>query len=315
MSNLSKYIEKVKEYKNQNPGISEEKIIRYVYLDLGQKFSFNLKFFFTNRRTKKKIYANSESEENLNEAMESNIVICKSAAYILEYILKNVGVNIITVVDPKDKRKCPHMYNIVIPKEGEEYIIDLQEDMENIQSHYFTKNFGVSIKDGKTSVIKRANIEQMDRELGFIDAENYYADEYLYLLKSDMGYFTDFAERVQFVLENIDIYENRDIKYQERKWHHDKILKQLFSKEELKKIHIIDCYEGEGDEKEFRNCIAVERSRGTDIYMYSVEENRYCKMTIQEFAEATLNGLVNMQGILRLRKAKREIKHKKDEGR
>ena len=29
MSNLSKYIEKVKEYKNQNPGISEEKLIRY----------------------------------------------------------------------------------------------------------------------------------------------------------------------------------------------------------------------------------------------------------------------------------------------
>ena len=54
MSNLSKYIEKVKEYKNQNPGISEEKLIRYVYLDLGQKFSFNLKFFFTNRRTKKR---------------------------------------------------------------------------------------------------------------------------------------------------------------------------------------------------------------------------------------------------------------------
>lgn len=38
MSNFSKYIEKVKEYKNQNPGISEEKIIRYVYLDLGQNF-------------------------------------------------------------------------------------------------------------------------------------------------------------------------------------------------------------------------------------------------------------------------------------
>lgn len=314
MSNLSEYIDKIKEYKVQNPNISEEKLIRYVYLDLGKRFSFNLDFFFTNRKTKQRIYANSEKEEDLNKAMESNIVICKSAAYILEYILKNLGVNIRTIVDPKDKRKCPHLYNIVTPKEGEEYIIDLQEDMENIQSHSFTKNFGLSTKPNKPPVIRRFDIEQMDRELGYIDDENYYSDDYLYLLKSDIGYFTDFAEKVQFVLENIDIHENKDIQYQERKWHHDKILKELFLQEELKRIHIIDCYQGEGEERQYKNCIAVERSRGTDIYMYSVEENRYCKMTIQEFAEQVQNGLIHEQGVLGLRQAMRELKQE-NEGR
>ena len=47
--------------------------------------------------------------------------------------------------------------------------------------------------------------------------------------------------------------------------------------------------------------------------MYVAEENRYCKMTIQEFAEMTQNGLVNMQGIPNLRQALRELKKKKDD--
>lgn len=314
MSNLSRYIDKIKEYKNQNPDISEEKLIRYVYWDLGKRFSFNLDFFYTNRKTKQRIYANSKSEEDLEEAMGSGIVICRSAAYLLEYILKKQGINIRTVVAPNDTRKCPHMYNIVTPKNGEEYIIDLQEDMQNIQSHSFTKNFGLSTKPKKMPVISRFTIEQMDRELGYIDDNNYYSDDYLYLLKSDIGYFTDFAEKVQFVLENIDIHENPDIQYQERKWHHDKILKELFSAEELKRIHLIDCYQGDGEEREYKNCIAIERSKGTDIYMYAVEQNRYLKMTIQEFAKQVQNGLIHEQGIPGLRQALRELREK-NEGR
>ena len=53
MSNLSEYIEKVKEYKKKNQNISEEELIRYVYLDLGKRFSFDLSFSFGNKKKKK----------------------------------------------------------------------------------------------------------------------------------------------------------------------------------------------------------------------------------------------------------------------
>jgi hypothetical protein len=199
------------------------------------------------------------------------------------------------------------MYNIVIPKDGEPYSIDLQEDMENIQSHSFTKSFGLSTEERNPPVIRRFDIEQLDRKLHYIDDENYYADDYLYLLKSDIGYFTNFAEKVQFVLENIDIHENKKMQYAERKWHHEKLLKELFDVNELNKIHQIDCYQ-DGEEREYKNCIFVERAGGTDVYIYSVEENRYCKMSIQEFAKAVQNGLVNLQGIPGLRQALRQLK-------
>lgn len=307
MSNLSEYIERVKEYKKQNPNISEEMLIRYVYMDLGKRFSFDLEFSFGNTKTKQSIYARGD-EDDLNEAMESNIVICKTVSYILEYILKSLGVDIITVVDHVEETKFPHMYNIVTQKDGKKYSVDLQEDMENIQSNSFTKNYGLALDFDKLPVIKRFDIEQMDRALGFIDDEHYYSDDYLYLLKSDIGYFTDFAEKVEFVLENIDIHENKNIQYAERKWHHKKILKELFTKEELQKIQMIDCYQEVGNEKKYKNCIAVSASGQTVIYMYSVEENRYCRMTIQEFAKATQNGLVHLQGILGLRQALKDLK-------
>lgn len=307
MSKLSEYIEKVKEYQRKNPNISEDMLVRYVYIDLGKRFSFDLEFSFGNTKTKQSIYARGD-EDDLNEAMESNIVICKTVSYILEYILKSLGIDIITVVDYAEETKCPHMYNIVTQKDGKKYSIDLQEDMENIQSNSFTKNYGLSIDDEKLPVINRYNIEQMDRELGFIDNKHYYSDEYTYLLKLNMDFFEDFAEKVQFVLEHIDIYENKNIKYAERRWHHKQILRELFTKEELKKIQMIDCYQEVENEKIYKNCIAVNVSGQTAIYMYSVEENRYCRMTIQEFAKATQNGLVHLQGILGLRQALKELK-------
>lgn len=228
---------------------------------------------------------------------------------ILEYILKNFDINIRTVVDLDSERKYPHTYNIITPNEGEEYIIDLQEDMENIQSHSFTKRYGLSVNPNNPPVIKRFDIEQIDRELGYIDDEHYYSDDYLYLIKSDIGYyFTDFAEKVEFVLGNIDIHENKKIQYAERKWHHEKILPEIFSKKELRKIHMIDCYQGDDKEREYKNCIAVETPNGTDIYMYLVEENRYCKMAIEEFVKATQNGLVDLQSIPGLRQTTKKLK-------
>lgn len=127
------------------------------------------------------------------------------------------------------------------------------------------------------------------------------------------SYFEDFAEKVQFVLENIDIHDNSDIGYAERQWRHKKMLSELFTLEELRRIHIVDCYEKVGDEREYKNCIAVECNKSTDMYVYSTEENRYCKMSIEEFAEMTQNGLVNMQGIPNLKRAIKELRRKKDD--
>lgn len=313
MSNLSEYIEKIEEYKKQNPQITDKKLIRHVYLDLGSRFSFDLNFAFGNSKARQKIYSRGKSEIFMNEAMERNIIICKDVSYILEYILKHFGIDIRTEVDPNDERRCAHVYNVVTPEDGDEYIIDLQEDMENIQAHSFTTNYGLAVNRKDPPVMSRFEIEQMDRELGFIDDMHYYSDDYMYLLKLGASYFTELPEKLQFVLENIDIYENPNIQYAERQWRHEKMLKELFTPEELRRIRIIDCYRQNGEEREYINCIAFENKNSTDMYMYSTEENRYCKMTIQQFAEMTQKGLVSRQPVPHLKRALKELDSKKDD--
>ena len=228
MSSLEKYIEEVKE---NTENFSDIEKLRYVYLDLGKRFSFNLDFSFGNSETKKKIYNKSHKSNELEQSMENNTIICKTSSTIYEYIMKKLGVNIKTETDDMDMRKYPHTYNVVTTKENKKYLFDLQEDMRYIKAHLRTQRFGISMqKDDKEPIINRFELEQIDKKLKYITNELYYTDEYLELIKNNMKMFDDFSEKVQFALENIEAYNNSNMKYADRKW---RINKQL-----CKKLHI-----------------------------------------------------------------------------
>lgn len=302
MGKLDEYIGKVKKYKEQNPNISEMELVRYVYLDLGKRFSFDINCVpFGNKEKRKKIYRRSRNESTLNETMETNIGICSTFAQILENILKQFGVEIETIRAINDERRYAHVYNVIWPKGGKPYILDLQEDIYNIQSHSITKNFGLSFEDGKTQIIPRKVLEQMDRKLGYIDDKNYYADDYLYLLKLYMSHFEDFGERVKFVLENIEGYDNPNMSYIDMQWHHARILEELFSDKEFnyasnnRKIRMLDCYKDRDGKREYLNCIAVQTKHGIQMYIYDRKKCKYTGITLENFAKAVKNGLVLYQ--------------------
>lgn len=301
MGNLSKYIEQVRDWKEKNNIEDENLLIRYVYRDLGKRFSFDLKFLpFGNSRKRQEIYNKCSTSKEIEKSMEDNIVICKSLSRILEEVLKQCGVNIKTVVEETfDKRKCPHVYNIIIPNNGEAYSIDLQEDMYHMKANGFTRNYGISLKDGKTQVIPRFEQEQMDRKLGYIDDKNYYTDEYLYTIKADMDLIEDFREKARFVLENIDIHENSDINVADRKFKHLRILEELFPKEEFDsinnntKIRLVDCYKELNGKKRYYNCVCVrDNTKPTQMYIYNEKEYGYRQISLDAFAKAITNGLV-----------------------
>lgn len=299
MSNLEQYIESIREYIASNPDISETELIRHVYFDLGKRFSFDSEFLpFGNTKKRQHIYKHCEEVVDLEECMETNIVICKSVAHILEHVLKPFGVNIRTVKAKDDSRRCPHVYNVIKPQKGEPYIVDLQEDMYNIQSHSFTKNFGLSLEDDGNFVISRLEQEEMDRKSGYIDDEHYYANDYIYLLKLNMSYFQDFGERVRFVLENINAYDVPSLQYTDRQWHHVRILEQLFSPDEFdyrlnnKKIRMIDCYKDVNNERRYINFISVQTGNTTQMYVYNNKTQAYAYMSLEDFAKAVKNGLV-----------------------
>lgn len=312
MSELDKYVEKIKEYIGKNPNITEEKLIRYVYLDLGNKFSFDLKFAFGNSKTRQEMYNKSMGRNSLESIIKSGSGNCKDISNILKYVLQELGVNATTEIADTPYTKCPHVYNIISQKDGKVYSVDLQVDLEKIKSHSFTKRYGLALDESNPPILRRFDIEKMDRELGYIDDEHYYADDYLYMLKSDIGYFSDYTEKIRFVLENIDICENNNVKYAERKWHHEDILRKVLSRQDLNKIQMLDCYTENNGEREYINYIAVNNKGKMEIYVYDNKEYAYKMMSLLEFAKKVKKGLVVLQNVQGLNKELKNIENNKE---
>ena len=301
MNNLDKYVEQIKEYIKTNPEITETEIIKYVYIDLGKRFSFDEKFTpFGNSKSKQNHYKyHCKNITDLDECMETNLVICKSVSYILEYILKSLGINIITEIDPYDTKKCPHVYNRIFEKSGRTYIIDLQEDIYNIQTHSFTRNFGIdSIHSMNNSVITRSKQEKIDKKIGYIAENNYYSDDYLYLLHSVADFIDDFDEKLEFILENIEASKFPNMGYIDRQWHHKRVLEEFFDKKDFDyernntKIKILDCYKEVEGKRRYLNCISFQDFDKTKIFVYNKKDFRYHEIDLKNFAIAIKNGLV-----------------------
>lgn len=300
MGYLDEYILEVKKYIAIHPDITELELIRYVYLTLGERLSFNEKFLpFGNSKTRQNMYKyHSRNKKDLDECLKNKKAICKSIAYILEYVLKNLGVNIITVVDEDDTRKCPHVYNIIRQKNAIIYVADLQEDIYNIQSRYFTKNFGIDSIKEMNLVIQKGKLEQIDRKIGYVTKDDYYADEYLYLMHSVVDSIPDFNKKVQFILENIDVYSLENMGYTDIEWHHKNILESFFSQKEFDyqestgKIRMIDCYKDINGIRKYILCLSVQKEHEMEFYLYNKEKAKYCKIDINHFARAVKDGLI-----------------------
>lgn len=300
MSSIDDYVEKVKK---ETEGFSEEEMIRHIYIDLGKRLAFNLKFYLGNSKAKQQVYSHS-TKARAGEALDQNIIICKDSSYIMEAVLTKLGVNIITIVAPSDDRKCAHVYNIVKPKNGKKpYVLDLQVDMENIQAHMRTTEFGKTAGESNRT-ITRDELEEIDLKIGYITKKDYYTDEYIDLLRLNTSMFADFGERMQFILENIDIMNNKNMGYAERVKHHDTILSKLLSFEEFLRIKQIDCYKEENGNRNHISCITVEEPKKEKaIYLFSVEDNQYKRVSIEELAKQVEDGLVILRPIPELKKS------------
>ena len=287
INNLSVYFEYLE--------LNDLEIVRYIYMDLGSKLSFDELFIpFGNSKTKQNIYKyKSQNLKSLNECLKNKKVICKSLCYILEYIIRNFNIDIKTVKDEGDYRKCPHVFNVVTI-DGNKYIIDLQEDIYNIQSNTFTKNFGIPYYSNQ-KVIDRQTLNYIDKKLGF---NNKYIDEYLVLMHSVVDYIDDIEEKLDFILKNIDVYNLSHMGYIDLVWHHKSILEEFFNYYEFNYetgnglIKMYDCYKIVNGNKKYYNVISLHIKNNINLYIYDVVRNRYNKIEVNSFKLANKNGLI-----------------------
>lgn len=280
MNALDKYIDDIK----NNLSDDETTMIMQVYVDLGSKLRFDEDFYFGGSKMKKKLYFVNPNLDFINNSFSNGKITCKSSSYILNYVLKKLGVDIKVVEDHHTFKKYRHLYNVVTEKSGRVYSLDLQDDIMNIRYNARTISFGVSL-DGKRYVVPLSLQKQIHKNIGYID--NCYYDDYLYTLKDALFMIDDYNSKVDFVLNNID-YGPVDVNYFERRWMHERIIHGLLNWNLENCLHTLELYRKDDESKEYINAYYLRNKNNIDIYMYSIPDNKYIKYNLEEYTDYSL---------------------------
>ena len=275
MYEIDKYINYIK---NKLDKSNETKLIMQIYIDLGLRFTFDEDFFFGGTKKKKELYFAPHNISYLDNLFKSGKVTCVSSAYILDYVLKKFEIDSRVVADTKDFRRYKHIYNVIKEKSGKTYSIDLQDDIMNVRTHSRTWSFGLSLA-GDSYVVDLNTQKEIHKSIGYISNNNY-SDDYMYVLKNYLSYFNDFNNKIDFILENIDI-EKHDINYFERRWMHEKILRELLSYKELSLVHSLELFKKNDINREYINAFYVKNKNNIDIYIYDID--KYNKYTLDDY--------------------------------
>lgn len=295
----------IKEYLNHLDSLthlSNIEKLRYAYMDLGKRFQFNTKVLIDTNITKKnEFYSRSDSEEAIQTVFNSNKIICKQTATIMQIIGKHLGFNIKIIRHPLDlSPNSYHVLNAITNEDGTIWTIDLQKDLYFIQNHVRTTHFGKILTDKSYTdeyfiqeyMFNPSKLKEMDERIGYLKDE-YYNDDYYEMMNQDIAYLNDLEEKLEFILYNIEPSDN-EIGEQERYFFHNLYVRRLLSFKNMDRVEEITCYKKEHKNKIYFPAFVLfetgERTSVKSIYLYHPELKEYQKMTPEEFMLKTNTG-------------------------
>lgn len=211
---------------------NNEEILRYIYIKLGNIFSYNRDYLYaTDSRFSKDIYEDYLNIEIIDNAKIENKIeaVCKQITDILVEVINNI---------PEEKKKDTlsakmlgyrkeeenHVATLV--KSGDKnYYMDLYKDMYAIQKGFRTKFFALSgndlekeleknldmkadLRGIKCDEIPEENLEKTDKKLGY-SFNGIYMDEAVEMLRKEMQ-IEDNWKKYEKDYEEITKKENKE---------------------------------------------------------------------------------------------------------
>lgn len=272
-------------------GTDEEKELKvalYIYVELGKMKSFDEKYYYSNSKTKQKIYKLSKIEyDDIEKLSEKKKLVCVTLTGLYCNLLKEFGINAVpTQGDFNDK----HVYSTIILKNGKSFMADLQQDLSNIQTHSKLKNFK-SI-DYLMHNDDNINLDNLLMEIGYIKTPSDYKDEFIKKLQKEIKN-SSAKSALSKILENDNIYlDNSRMEIVEIKDYFGSVLKKLLPRYYKRKIYDISCYR-ENDKKgrEYTSCI-FSTDNNEQVYIYSKKLNRYTKVSTSKLISLQEDGLI-----------------------
>lgn len=308
MDNIEKYMEKVQQYIDSHENMTEDKIIRFVYLDLGKQFKFNPEYSpFGNDDIRTKIYRDGFKYLNLNKAFDTKYIVCNSISRILTIVLRKFDIDCecrceqdtITGDDNPfvDPLRLLHMYNVINLKDGKVITLDLQEDIPFIKMRATTPNYGLA-ENRRKRVIPYEDTKWIDLDLGYITEDNFYIDDYYKELFSKVENIKNTYDELKYILENINPQEDNDgIGYCERLMFHVNVLESYFGKRvinfsrEYGSIKVLHLYRKVNNKNQYLNAFTYKEGNAVHVFVYNVRKSCYKEIDYEKFMKALENGL------------------------
>ncbi len=184
--------------------LDELSFIRKIYIEIGRNKTFDVKYYFGNTETQKKIYNLARRRTEVEKRLDEREIICYSLARQCEYIFKNLGYSCTVTHEPKE---LEHVFNILTLKDGRRIKLDLQSDLEFIQTGRKTRYFGTSDNEYVLlDELPEKEIIEADRNIGYPNKEVEYSDETINSIINNLKGLP-LTERVSSFISNNEINE------------------------------------------------------------------------------------------------------------
>ena len=313
MDMFHRYIEWLKQEIFKQGKMSTIGIIRFVYIDLGRRMNFNTDYTFGNKKKKEEIEREMINSEKVNEYFEERAITCKIISKMLTIIYDEIFAELdykfncklnddpcdelgVELGNGLDNDPCEeliyeccnikdyvigrrhHYYNEIVFKDGRKFCMDLEEDLEKIQTNTETDNFGLKNVESKEWVdfIDREKLMRIDKEIAIYIPWNFYFDKVIRnCVVSIEKESLSLKEKLEkFLSQLYVIAEDKKMGYRERMLYHSRIFELAFSEKEKNKITLIDYFrESENGKREYNSAIALQTKENKHILYWYISEN------------------------------------------
>ena len=159
----------------------------YIMMSIGKERIFSPQYYFSDKKTRDKIYRNARKKSRIN-LQNKETLICVTACRLYRYVAERNGLDVyytgdsgkITKNDLSIFEDGEHVTPVVKLKDGRFIKVDVEWDLENIQTGMRWMKFGTKEKnDVQLSQLSQNEIDDIMCKIGYIKDKSDYTDFYL----------------------------------------------------------------------------------------------------------------------------------------
>ncbi len=300
---IKELLRKVKE-DPEYTSLDELSMIKKAYIEIGLNRTFSPVYYFGNTKTMQQIYNLARKPIRTADKADERTIICYSLTKQCQFFFTELGYEC-----EVEHTEDTHVFNSLRLHNGKTIKLDLQKDLEYIQTGRRTRFFGAFDYDAPWFYVIPEDIQmQIDSNIGYPNKDGRYNDDKLEEVEKSIDELS-VSDKIEKLLSNPDIIEmTKDAQFMQKYAFFYKMLNKLFEENMWQKVFIIPCEMRD----DYTSIIYVKDKKYKQAFIYSEKNKKYMKVALEKIPELEEQGLkVGIQGKeFGVKFLKREVKER-----